>query len=403
MPYNRHIIIIIILSFVLALGVLNPIYGTIGICSFECIYLCFWPNKKIIIPNCKSFLFLALFGITYVLFGQFTVAYIEYYFVALLLAFLAGYCCNNYYETETSDIGKRTKCVIYTIFFAESLHAFLNIIINIGNARWELVDVFRGLRVATGSEFINTFVLSLLFVFIIIEKQKLLKIIGIICLAISITYSFILGSRTTYIVVATVLLIDIILYWREKFYARVYLKLLFKVLLLIIAVLYIYNKDFFNIKTFIDESNLISRFTEVGLEKSDQYRSESFFLGLINLLDYPFGGLIDRGYYHNMWLDAGRIGGIFPFLFLLLYSITTFIHVISLFRNKQLSISYRYIIISLYVGILFNCCSEPVLEGIMDSFLVFVFINGIVEGDYIKTKKSINNPCIIDEGVKNAC
>ena len=131
------------------------------------------------------------------------------------------------------------------------------------------------------------------------------------------------------------------------------------------------------------------RFVEVGLDSSDQYRIDSVFTGLYSLFEHPFGGQIERKYFHNMWLDVGRVGGVFPFLFLLLYSINTLSHAIRLFMQKGLGFVYRYIVFSVFIGVLINCISEPVMEGMMEHYLVFVFFNGLIEADFLNLSQKM--------------
>lgn len=384
---SRKSRIIVLLTFILALGALNPIYGTIGISLFECLYLGMLSKMKVGIPSSFSFLWLLLFGVTYVIFGQLTLSYVEYYLVATLSAFLAGHYCSGIIN---NDVEKSTKALIYTIVFAEATHALLNTIVNVGTVRWRLVDFFRGYRSATGSAFINTFVFSLAFVFVFIEQRRLIRIIGITCVTISFIYSFILGTRTTYIVTAVVLTINVLLFFRERLEFRQYVKVINGLLIFALLAFIIYHRDLFRVRAMMERSNLFIRFTEIGLIKSDQFRMESVGKGIQSLLEHPFGGQIERRYFHNMWLDAGRIGGVFPFVFLIMYSINTLFHVIYLFRKKALDITYRYTVLSIYTGIMLNCFTEPVLEGIMESFLVFVFINGLVDTDYKKLKRRLS-------------
>lgn len=380
---SRKSRIIVLLTFILALGALNPIYGTIGISLFECLYLGMLSKMKVGIPSSFSFLWLLLFGVTYVIFGQLTLSYVEYYLVATLSAFLAGHYCSGIIN---NDVEKSTKALIYTVVFAEATHALLNTIVNVGTVRWRLIDFFRGYRSATGSAFINTFVFSLAFVFVFIEQRRLIRIIGITCVAISFVYSLILGTRSTYIILAFVFVVDTFLYFQERLDVRHYIRFAMVILTIVLISDILYKNNMMGIRTMVRRSNLFFRFTEVGLERSDRFRIDSVFNGMRSLLEHPFGGQIELRYFHNMWLDAGRIGGIFPFVFLVLYSSSAMIHAVKLFIKKKLDTGYRFIILSIYIGVMINCFTEPVLEGIMESYLVFIFINGLVDADYMKCR-----------------
>lgn len=383
MQTNIRTRIILPLIFVFSLGVFNPVYGTIGICLFICLRMTVFVNRRILVPASFSLLWLLLFGVSYVVFGQLSISYFVQYLVAVLLAFSAGGYCSGIIN---SDLEKTTKTIIYIIILAEACHALLNTIVNIGTVRWELIDFFRGARSATGSAFINTFVLSITFIVIFIEKTKLARLLGFLSIGVAVVYSFILGTRTTYLVAAIVFVINLLLYFHENLSIKKYLRLITVLLVILLVLAFAYNRDILGIRTLIEHSNLFVRFTEVGLDQSDKFRVNSVFTGFQSLLEHPLGGQIELRYFHNMWLDAGRVGGIFPFLFLTLYSINTLIHVLHLFKNKELDIVYRYMVLSIYLGLMVNCFTEPVLEGIMESFLVFIFINGLVESDYMKLR-----------------
>ena len=100
------------------------------------------------------------------------------------------------------------------------------------------------------------------------------------------------------------------------------------------------------------------------------------------MLDYPLGGLKEEGYYHNLWLDIGRISGIVPFFVMVAYSFLTFFHVIKLFRDKSLDKKVRYVLLSIYLGTLMSFFVEPILEGLINSFYSFTFLNGLTESLY---------------------
>ena len=80
----------------------------------------------------------------------------------------------------------------------------------------------------------------------------------------------------------------------------------------------------------IDAAGVGSR----ALHEADQYRISSIFRGFTTMFDHPFGGLINESYYHNMWLDIGRVAGLIPFLIMTSYSIVT-LHMLSEFSLTE--------------------------------------------------------------------
>ena len=100
------------------------------------------------------------------------------------------------------------------------------------------------------------------------------------------------------------------------------------------------------------------------------------------MFNYPLGGLRETSYYHNLWLDVGRVAGIFPFLCMIVYTIAINWHAIQIIKDKQVSIWFRYLILCVYLGIQINFFVEPILEGLLDFFLIFTVINGMLECYY---------------------
>ena len=148
------------------------------------------------------------------------------------------------------------------------------------------------------------------------------------------------------------------------------------------ALLYfMYSSNLFGIEEAYEASNLAARFAG-DLSGTDGYRFSSVGRGLVGMFDYPLGGLKEERYYHNFWLDIGRISGIVPFLIMMAYSFLTFFHVVKLFRDKSLDKKVRYVLLSIYLGTLMNFFVEPILEGLINSFYSFTFLNGLTESLY---------------------
>lgn len=124
------------------------------------------------------------------------------------------------------------------------------------------------------------------------------------------------------------------------------------------------------------------------LNRADNYRYSSLSRGLENLFEYPLGGLGNTAYYHNMWLDIGRVSGLFPFLVMVFYSILTDVHALKIIINKQHATWFRYILLCIYVGVQINFFTEPVLEGLYGFFLNFIIINGMVEAYYYRYERT---------------
>lgn len=372
-----------ILLTLLSSNALNAVYGTFGIGML--IVLIVSPIKRGTIQlnalRTTQFWLLFFFGITYTIVGVPTIQGILYYLVVPLIAFVSGW---SNCEVVTAPRDKVLKNIIYSIAVGFAIHAALNYTINYGRVRWELVDFFSGrIRAATGSGSINTIAFSLIPCILFIEKDKKLKWLGCIFAGISIAYAFLLGTRTQFLILAIVLMVVFPLYMQEKrgnngaFLAIIALSCI--ALFGFIA----YHFDLLNIKTYIDESNLMARYDAMdAVTAADQNRLQKQWMGLINMFMYPFGGVEIEGHYHNMWLDIGRVGGIIPAELMIWYSVTTCLHAWRLSRCKLFEISARYAILAVSMGIILNFAVEPVVEGIPEFWYISIVLNGAIEQVY---------------------
>ncbi|MDC0827347.1 hypothetical protein [Faecalitalea cylindroides] len=373
--------------FLLSLGVLNPIYSNILFSFLYITIIQYIKTKKILLNSALSINFWALFlfGITYFLFGGLKLQHLEFFLITPLLVYSFGWTLIELRGGKDVDFIKR---IIFAMLIGFGVHAFLNYISNIGVTRWLLTDFFTGsIQAATGSGVLNTMIFSLLAYLLFIEKDKKIKILGLVLEIVACIYSFQLGGRTQLIILGLVFVIIFFFYLFEKKGFVPTFKTIMRLAILVILVYIVYQLDIFSIKTSIESSNLLLRLEQGGLEASDQYRINSVLNGLLSLINHPFGGQETVFYFHNMWLDVGRVSGVFPFLFLLLYSVLATYHVLMIFLNKNYNITIRYLFLSLYLGIQINFFTEPIMEGAISFFLAFCFLSGLVDYMYYRTRR----------------
>ena len=123
-------------------------------------------------------------------------------------------------------------------------------------------------------------------------------------------------------------------------------------------------------------------------------------MSLNYIIDYPFGWELpssasDAGYYsHNLWLDVSRIGGIIPFIFLSLFTILCVYLVIKTLKISPHNLYFNTTILVLFFGFMAVFFVEPVMEGMLDLFLIFCLYIGLLSG-YAETglsdKTSLRN------------
>ena len=314
------------------------------------------------------------------------------YCIIPALVFATGY-------TITSNLGDDSillaeRCLA-AIAIGCSIHVILNISVNSGlTNRSETADFFAGHLAATNLGSLNTYILALLPCLIITPKKKV-KIIGLILFTLSVIYAFILGTRTTIYALIIMTVISAILYIKKHYPNGIPVNRLIKWAIIICALIFIaqvvYSNNFLNIKTNIETSTLLRRFNAIETTNSDIARMGFLMDGIVYLFEHPLGGNKIQGlnYFHNYWLDVGRIAGIVPVLLLVVLDITLFRHMLKVFMNKKIDEDFRFALLGIYICVLINFFMEPIMDGYLDLFFRFTFINGMVEGIYIKFNRPI--------------
>lgn len=332
---------------------------------------------KVDFVNSASFIFLVLFSLSYVLIGERTFGAFTHFTIILIMAYIIGWTSVRMSENADEDI----KNYIISIIIGFGIYVTLNFMINGGNNRYTLIDFWsRELRVATGSGMLNTLIMSSLFYIIKLEKRIWLKILLAALAVISLMYMFLLGSRTQFIIALICLFICMLLHSMETNSVNNFVKNIVIIIALLLVIFLIYYFNLFGAKDFVLSSNLLNRMNDArSISNADEFRFESFFMGLSDLFMYPFGGRKSQIYRHNMWLDVGRISGIFPFIFLAAFTVITAISAYKIFKNKSIKIETRYLILSVYIGVNINCFFEPVIEGFANFFFTFCIINGMTD------------------------
>lgn len=368
-----------ILAFMVC-GVLN--WGYTYVLGFFLIVICYplvkRQNVKINFILEPSFWILGAFGLTYIVFGGISSDAIQNDLILPLVAYVIGWCSVE----QISQDSNAAKNSILGITFGFTLHAGMNYFANVGTTnRGLLIDFWSGSYwSATGSGFLNTMIFSLLIYFFILEERKWAKISAMILTLVCALYVLMLGNRTQIVILIAVAIGIGTIYLIERGNWDSVARAFIGCCSIIVTFTVCYYFNWFGLSDLIDNSNLMSRFVEAReMNRSNSARITQLIAGLKNLYQHPFGRQKAQGYYHNMWLDISRIAGIIPMIFMLIYNGITFRNVVSMFRDKQIDIGTRYVMLSVYMGCLLNFFVEPILEGLVRFFLAFCVINGITE------------------------
>lgn len=366
--------------FFLTTGAFNYIYGYFAVGVALVIFYQGLKQGHIWVNAAKQadFWILFLFGISYAVLGyRASIQSILYYVLIPLLSYLAGWVVM---EVSTEKTAAPIVRMVMAAMLGCCVHAALNYVSNIGKERWMLTDFFTGaLRAATGSGSINTIAFSLVFYFMQMEKRPGMKALGWGCVGVSALYAVLLGTRTQFVILVLCFLGGAGLYFFSHRNGRDKAVLLLRICMIGAAACLVYSLNLFGVQDDLRASNLNARFVNAAAtSKTDTQRLESIAKGLVSLLENPLGGLNASVYFHNMWLDAGRVGGIIPALLLLLFTVSHGAAVRSFFLSDAEE-PEKYLVVLLTCGLMLNFFVEPVLEGLYDSFYFFLILHGMLK------------------------
>ena len=84
------------------------------------------------------------------------------------------------------------------------------------------------------------------------------------------------------------------------------------------------------------------------------------------------------GLSHNLWLDVLRVGGVIPFVLLLIYSWKAFKGIRKFLRSNAGDITYNFLLIVISTGLFLVFMVEPILDGIVNLFILFCLFRGLL-------------------------
>lgn len=111
--------------------------------------------------------------------------------------------------------------------------------------------------------------------------------------------------------------------------------------------------------------------------------------GIDNLIKYPMGATTyvkKLSYSHNFWLDIGRVAGVIPMFFMLVFCLRMLRILYKVVKDHSISMYKRSIVFSLHIAFFAVFGVEPILEGDFVFVSVYFFFSGIVYALYQQSK-----------------
>lgn len=193
-----------------------------------------------------------------------------------------------------------------------------------------------------------------------------------------------LGSRTGLLIIAMSIL-GVLVYNIKKHGFRFYLLLISSLGFLVLSFMSYISPLFTYITMRSNEGNLDTAGSRFPLW------NYYFF----HLLDYPMGNIPSIFSYtpfaHNLWLDVGRLTGIIPLFFLLIFTFSAFHIFFRFINNPNFPPLYKNVILVWHIAIYAVFFVEPVIEGLFTLFIFYCFMIGMIKQSNTLTTLIIEN------------
>lgn len=332
---------------------------------------------------------LFLFSATYILFfppstsfyGNIGLADKLVYFLFPCTMYLLGkYMQSRSYVPR----GKFFYQVVILIFLLYSIVAFLSIFKHIAeNGFIYLGRNITLLNMAEEQELAATLINSMIAVFLPFIGMIVLRVDrsenrvkwGLMVLSLlSLTCAVRLGSRTSLVIFFAAIIFNYLFFISE-------IKLRYKVIATILILVFIQvllSMSFFDSEIFsVYWERMESR--DYGAQSAGG-RAELWANGIENLWKYPMGAaeyIPGLRFSHNFWLDIGRVSGVIPMFFMVIFSIKNLIISAKLIFNRTLPVFTRSFILSINLVLWAIMGVEPILEGNFTFLSLYFLTSGM--------------------------
>lgn len=343
----------------------------------------FFLKRDLIIPNTSQFIVVLMFAISYptcsVIFGGLTeqAVYLWVISVAIISAYLMGWNWRKLFPDATAS----SVMILFGLSFAAHglLNYFYSLQLGVGDSGFCYDFWSKSNSASTAQGVLFTPLISVIWIVLLQHRSPYLKATSFITLLFAVRYNFMLGGRSFLLLLALAAFTYLIL--KLSFSAESTgdaIKNLLTVFFLLILILYLYQKNAFDLKSTFENSYMAHRFKYQSVAEDDRatrwvYYASHFNQGIFggNRISISSG----YGYAHNLWLDVFDQAGFIPFLLLLMLSCSS---VVRGLRTAFLTNRYEGLYAaSFYVIYIAQFFIEPILQGSPFFFISFVFITGL--------------------------
>ena len=376
--------LIIFMLFFLAMDFMNLFFFLIVILFFITILI--YPTQKSDFFTINSIVIL-LFGIFYMIFlPKYLITGFNAYIRCLIyfMGYFVGRKLIRYVDISINVL----PIYLSSIALGAAAHGALSNFYNFFYLRMsgfsrQLPDIWSGQNVLYGATAqASLFLLfggSCYYILFLEKRNYFLKIVYIIGIILLFFNAFMVASRSAITIPIVSFALSYITY---MFIGKNRFKNFIALMLLVCSMAIVYTTNMGGIKSYVESLPLLQRVEALNttLYNDSRFSSYSFFIN--NMYYYPFGGLNDVNpisFMHNLWLDVYADAGLFPFIFLIIITISVTSHLIKILKMKQIDSRIRSLIIGVYTSILLIFFTEPMIDAAPWFVVLFFIIYGMTD------------------------
>ena len=349
------------------------------------IFFCLKPMRRFKL-DAAPIILLFILGLSWMLFSTFTTGSI--FGLIKPFTYLLCYMIGASMMNDDDDYGKdkmplKLFYIMVTAVSAGSMvHYLLNWIINVGSQDRNTMDIWtKAVMAATGQAALACLPLGLAVACLFIETNKKIKIASIITIILVLGYNLILSGRTLILMFLILLAAGFLHNFSMQKKGKI--RLVIIIAAVIALLIYAYQSNLFNVRTYIEDSPIYQRFfnEDSSMEIDQDTRMEAKLYHLQNMGRYLFGGANIKkefGYAHDILLDTYDEAGVFALIGIIGYLLVSFVHLLKCLKDKSLPFAFRNIVLCIYTVVYLDFMIEPILQGMPWLFATFCLIDGYV-------------------------
>lgn len=343
-------------------------------------------HGRIFVGNWSEFVTIILFAISFIFFG--VIGGVHTAYTGILLPI--GYCIGASFEyKESKDIDN----VVLLMALSMDMHLILNLIYELLRYGFSFrltaihYDIWSGQYISSTGAMVNATAFLGCIYYLIFKCTGKKRICGISLLVVNTLYDLIMGGRSFLVILAVGIIVGFIVDAACSNGAGVALR---KILLIGSLIAVVVVAGFFILRSnaafqnYFEDTYFYKRFFRENANENIMTtgRTNLRHIFVSNMWNYPFGGRkiwnIAHQYAHELYLDIYDIGGIVPYILIIIFVVQSVLNCFKFAKSKILEQETQILLIGFVTCINLQFFIEPVLSGAPILLVVYCIFTGYI-------------------------